>query len=369
MVRQIGAVMDITERVVSELALHESEERFRLAVSAINEGLWDLHLADHQMWWNEAYDRLYGPRPPELARDTHWWYQRCHPEDRERVSKSFAEAIAVSDHWTCDYRFQRGDGSYAYVHDRAIISRDAEGSAVRVTGAMQDLTEQRRLEAQQIETATQMEVQRRLMEQREQERQSIARDIHDGPVQTLSSTIFNLQYLKDAYQDVPLRIEIEQIRLNVKSAVQELREVINELRPPALLRFGLARAIQQHADDFREKHPETRLTLDLCTEDIDMPEQVRLVLFRIYQEGLANVARHAQASQANVLFSASPEKLLLEIRDNGHGFSVPHDLAGLTQMRHYGLAGMRERAEAIGGRFAVISAPGEGTTIRVQVRQ
>jgi signal transduction histidine kinase len=247
--------------------------------------------------------------------------------------------------------------------------RNAAGEVTGLTGSALDITQQRRLEMENMEQVTQMETQRRLLESREQERQEIARDLHDGPIQLLSSTLFSLQMSKEAIQDLQLKADYEQIAANVKSAVQELRAMVNELRPPTSIRFGLANAIRGHAEDFSDKHPELALELDLAEDDSRLPEQVTLNLFRIYQEALNNIIRHAQAAHAWVRFTINDGQPLLEIRDDGEGFTVHANLIDRAQSGHYGLLGMSERAEAIGGKLEISSHPGEGTLIRAIVAE
>jgi PAS domain S-box-containing protein len=144
--RMTGVNIDVTDRKYMEEALRHSEERFRLAVQATNDAIWDIDLVSGTVHWNETYAALYG-RPPETSNSWQWWIDRIHPEDRERTSGGLRSAINGGEStWTSEYRFQRVDGAWAYIYDRAYIARDASGNAWRVIGAMQDLTERRRAE-------------------------------------------------------------------------------------------------------------------------------------------------------------------------------------------------------------------------------
>ena len=146
-VRMMGVNIDITDRKYLEEVLRQSEERFRLAVQATNDAIWDIDLVSGTVHLNETYAALYG-RPPETSNSWQWWIDRIHAEDRERTSGGLRSAINGGEStWTSEYRFQRVDGAWAYIYDRAYIARDASGNAWRVIGAMQDLTERRRAEA------------------------------------------------------------------------------------------------------------------------------------------------------------------------------------------------------------------------------
>jgi PAS domain S-box-containing protein len=244
---------------------------------------------------------------------------------------------------------------------------DASGQVNGLTGAALDITRLYLLEAERAERATQVEVQRRLTRYREQERQEIARNLHDGPIQTLIGTIFTLQVAKETSTEPAVFQDLEQVALSLKNAIGELRDVVNELRPPALLRFGLSKAIQTHAAVLRDKNPDVRLSFDFPEEEDPLSEAASLTLFRIYQEGINNILRHAHATHVRMRITRTPGQASLEIRDNGQGFAMPTSIADYARKGHYGLAGMLERAEAIGGTLEIQSSPGQGTHIQVTI--
>lgn len=245
--------------------------------------------------------------------------------------------------------------------------KDSEGRVIGGIGSALNISRERQIEQERREAYSQIEIQRRLMEQREKDRQSIAREIHDGPVQTLSGIGFHLQYLKDTFPNLSIDSELDQIIEGVRKTIQGLRQVTNELRPPSLIRFGLAKAMRVHVTEIRERYPQITWHYRLMDDGNRLPEHYAMTLFRIYQEAINNIIRHAHTSQAWVNLRVNSHQVVLIIRDYGTGFPAGFTLEDYTQNGHYGLAGMKERAEAIGGSLEVKNKPGEGVTIRVSV--
>ena len=149
-VRFIGTVRDITESRHAEQTLRETEERYRLAARATNDAIWDWNLGTDHIRWNEAVQTLFGYATEEVGASGAWWKAHIHPDDRERVKASILTVIEGStDHWSDEYRFLRADHTHASILDRGYVLRDESGKAVRMIGAMLDITARKKAEEHQ----------------------------------------------------------------------------------------------------------------------------------------------------------------------------------------------------------------------------
>lgn len=224
-----------------------------------------------------------------------------------------------------------------------------------------DLTEQKKARARE------RELQVRLMEQREQERVRIAHNLHDGPIQDLIGISFALEDILTTGREQGAKEDLEEVRENVHRIIGVLRTACNELRPPNIIQFGLSKALQAHRDEFSKKYPELNVSLEAAADAQRISKDISSILYRIYQECMNNIARHANATSVTVRLFLDQDFVLMEVQDNGRGFELPEDWVELAREDHLGLVGMRERAEAVGGSLRVLTAPERGTTIRVEV--
>jgi len=184
----LGISEDITERKRAEDALRKSEERFHLATRATNDAVWDWNLITNTLWWNENLQTLFGYKPEEIESGLESWTNRLHPEDKGWVLSGIHTAIERGEQlWSGEYRFRRGDGTYATVLDRGYIVRNEAGAPVRMIGAMMDITERRRAEEK--------------LRQSEERFRQVAESIRE--VFWMTSTDKNeMIYVSPAYQEI-----------------------------------------------------------------------------------------------------------------------------------------------------------------------
>jgi signal transduction histidine kinase len=206
---------------------------------------------------------------------------------------------------------------------------------------------------------------RRLVEIQEKERLYIARELHDQASQALATLMLELSMLeREADDPQAVRLRLVDLKTITDSVLDELHRLAFNLRPASLDHLGLVPAVEQFINAFgQDSHLPIRLKTIGIREEERLPQELETTLYRIVQEALTNVFRHARASRADVLLERRGGELLVIVEDDGRGF----DWAAARQSGRLGLVGMQERAEMLGGTLTVESNPGKGTTLYVEV--
>jgi signal transduction histidine kinase len=199
---------------------------------------------------------------------------------------------------------------------------------------------------------------------REEERIQIARELHDQLGQALTAMKFDLAWLTNRFEqkDASLAQKAKTITAKMDAMIKTVRRIATELRPGMLDDLGLAASIEWQAMDF-EKRTGIVCEVRVPTEELPQARTQSLALFRIFQEALTNVARHANAHHIDVKLDVTQGALLLEIHDDGRGIK-PVEIKGVNSL---GLLGMRERAKRLGGSFEIKGLPDDGTLLRVSL--
>jgi signal transduction histidine kinase len=204
-----------------------------------------------------------------------------------------------------------------------------------------------------------------LVQAQEEERARLARELHDGAGQTLTSLLVRLKTLEKKSPLPELQQELTNMQDIVSATIEQVRELAYQLRPVALDEFGLSKALESLVEDMT-RSMEIKVDCECNLQDCAIPTETEVVLYRIAQEGLTNIIRHSKASHLKLCLRPANEGIMLSIEDDGIGFDPAKTSPGNGQ-RHLGLIGMRERAEILGGTLEVYTAPGRGTTMEVYV--
>jgi signal transduction histidine kinase len=211
------------------------------------------------------------------------------------------------------------------------------------------------------------DAQRRLMTEREQERKALARELHDQVIQDLLSLNYQLEEVEAEAETPSQADELAEVRTSIRGLVDDLRRICGNLRPPTIDSLGLGAALQSYVRDWSAR-ADIRAALDLDARLGRLPEATELSIFRIIQEGLSNVRKHARATSVQIaLRHTSPRTLLISIADNGRGLPQSFDLAALAAAGHYGLLGISERVALLEGRLHVHNQASGGLLLQVEI--
>jgi PAS domain S-box-containing protein len=287
--------------------------------------------------------------------------------DRQRRQKSIADAVENNAHFELEYQIRRKDGKVRHVLEYGVPIRDGEGMPSHIDGVILDITDRRRLEEKlnALEAALRT-VSIRFFSLQEMERRRISRDLHDGIGQILASIKMRVEsaaLLISRKQARPASKTLSAIIPMIQQAMDEVRRISTDLRPSILDDLGITATINWFCRNFAETYA-VRVETDLAIEESAIPEALKTVVYRVLQEAMNNVAKHARADHVRVSFRRIDRTVELMIDDNGHGFDVQQALSAGALSRGLGLPSMQERVKMSGGSFSLTSARKVGTVVQ-----
>ena len=340
------------QRLQAELG--KSEQRLKYALEAINDGVWDWIVPTDEVYFSPRWQTMLGYEPGELASQYRTWESHLHPEDKQQVIQALLDHVeGRTPFYEREYRLRTKGGQYIWIHDRGrVVERDAQGKALRVTGTHTDITRRKQAETE-IHRLWQ-----ELDRTAEKERASLTRDLHDHLGQMVTVLQLELGFFKRTLQE-PEQVDLCRQIIGLTTELgHEIRNVTSRLRPPAL-DLGLVPALKY---DLEHLH-DLRVTLYASgLERQRFAPEVEIALFRIYQEALNNVLKHARARTVDIRLQQLDGRITLAVQDDGVGFE-PDDVCAAGKSSGIGLVGMRERLAALGGHLEITSRPGQGATV------
>jgi len=356
----------ITERQRAEEALQKSEEQHRLLIETMNEGL---AVIDENNLWTYVNDklceRLGYPRDEIIG----------HPvtdfldEKNQKLFKEQKEKRRTGRYGSSEVSYLRKDGQriFAIVSPRPIFDRDGQfkGSFAVIT----DITERKRAE----EALRQSEKQLRslsfqLLTAQEAERRRLSGELHDELGQAL--TVIKLQLSRIGRNlkrdQEPLREDCKYTLQYIDQVIENVRRLSRDLSPFILEDLGLPAALRWMANEFT-KHHQIQVSLDLPDRDHLLPEQAQIIIYRIFQETLTNIVKHAQASRVSIAVQKEEGMLSFRVEDDGKGFDMKQYEVKKVTEKGLGLTTMKERVRMLAGSLNIWSQEGEGTRITFRI--
>jgi PAS domain S-box-containing protein len=354
---QLGRVI---ERTRAREALRRSEARFRTIFEKSAIGIQVSDAEGYILDTNPALQEMLGFSALELQRLA--LTEITHPQDLE-TNWALLQSLLRGERssYQTQTRHIHKNGGMIWTELTVSSVTDAQGKTQFVVMLVRDISE---LKRKSVELD---EVQRKLVESAEKERISLARELHDGPLQDLYGASFSLQDFLSELSDTQDTTGAVNANRMMQEVIGRLRGICDGLRPPTLGPFGLEKAIRSQVERLELLYPHIHIHQELMSDRQTFHERARLVLFRIYQQLISNVLRHAHASNVWIRLRFDEQLVELEVEDDGQGFTLPTRWVELAREGHVGLLGVLERVEAFGGTVEVLRGSQGGACVRVRV--
>ena len=367
-----GLLVQRRNRRRAERSLRESEERFRVMADTAPVMVWRAGPDQRCDFFNQPWLEFRGRRLQDEIGDG--WTEGVHPDDLHRCLTTYTAAWPGRESFRMEYRLQRADGEYRWVLDTGVPRLASDGTLLGYIGSCFDITERRQAEealraneaALRQSHAEIEDLAGRLITAQEEERARIARDLHDDISQQLAAISIAMSEcrLPELQASAELLDVVTAVQGQTIELVEDIRLLSHDLHPAALKHAGLVDALQSHCCEFAKQQPINVVVEadgDLAISD----NTTALCLYRVVQEALRNIAKHANARQVHVTMRRIDEEVQLTVADDGNGFN-------LAKVREHGgglgLSSIEERVRLVGGRLSIDTAPLMGTTITVWVR-
>jgi len=342
--------------------------------------VWDWNLLTNEIWWGDSYYLSFGyPRKKSVETIEETWDKNIHPDDKERVLKGINESIEkASFFWSDEYRFLKADKTVVQLFDRGYMLYDVNNKPYRMVGAMMNVTKLKHTEQELRKSQVSLrQLTAHIQTVREEERTTIAREIHDELGQQLTCLKMDASWLNKKFNsdENETKNRLNGMISMIDETVKTVRRIASELRPGILDDLGLIAAIEWQSREFA-KHANIEAQYKSDVWDVSIDKKIATGVFRVYQESLTNVARHSNATIVETLLSVNNNMLTLRVHDNGIGFDQENAekifllfnrLHGKTEYvgTGVGLAICKKIVENHNGFIFAKGEPGEGSTFTV----
>jgi len=366
-IQLIGTIQDITERKLAADALRQSEELHRSILNSSPDAIVVIEMDGRIRMVSPAAITLYGCSSDRLLGCN--MFQFIAPEDRERAQSN---SLLMYNGYlgVIEYRILREDGSLFFAEVNGDIIWGDDHQPESMVFIIRDITDSKKtaeaLKSSQLELK---EFASHLQRVREEERIQLAREIHDELGQILIAIKIDLGMMKQKVLKSIKAVDAENILTNfdnlfglVDNTLKTTRKIMTDLRPEVLYLVGFVEAVKLYVNNYKERH-QIACLFENDISSFELNSQQSVALYRILQESLTNIAKHAKATKVRIKLDIEEDKLIMKVTDNGIGFKTSQR----NKPNSYGLLGMKERVYLLDGELQISSQPGEGTTIHVEI--
>ncbi len=349
--RIIITARDMTERNRQKIKLLNSEKKFRIISSIVSDAIWEYSMEDGYIEWNDGLKSLFGYELDEIEPNVDWVKSKIHPMDINFITSALMTALkSENEFWSAEFQFKCKDGTFKHVNSMAYILYDTDLKPMRVIGAMIDLTHRQKMEELRIQS---------LVDGAENERKLIAGELHDNLGQNLSliGILLEQVYLENSNEKIDKAAKL------VDKSIADVRALAHSLMPKTIEDFGIKAAILLLLNNAKLAYS-YQINTHFNFENERFAPKIETNLYRIVQEALNNIIKHAAASTIFIQMIKGDDNLTITIEDDGVGF----DKNKIQKKEGIGLKNIENRVFYLNGKLTVESGPGNGTLILVDIR-
>lgn len=350
-----GFLMKISD-ITSQIKAEKHVAFQARLLESVDEAVVATDMADRITYWGRGAEKMLGESKQQML---------GRPVGDLFFNKAFFDDMTVQEETaSAEYEKLQADGSLLWISASLSLIKSADGNVEGVVGILRDITARKEAEETLRDREKQLEtLYRKLILVQEEERLRVSREIHDSLGQNIISMQLEVEWLKNrepvaANKDVYNNL----IALTVKVS-DELQRICLGLRPLIMDKIGFSAAIKALVEEMEKNHDMAIKAMIMPIDESRLSSEVTINLYRILQESLVNIVRHANTKTASVSLCEEGDEIVLDVKDEGCG--IVEDK--LSRRRHFGILGMIERANMSGGKFKIVTTPGKGTRIRVSV--
>jgi len=365
----IKVVTDITEKKRIERILNLQRLVLSQAEELAHLGSWKFNVETGELFWSDELLRIYGEDKNTFIPSFEEYRKRVHPKDRISVFKVIEEAINAGLPFSQLERIIRPDGEIRILSSSGVPQLNDSDKVIGLFGSCLDVTENKKIERELLNSQKKLRALSASQQAtREEERSKLAREIHDEFGQILTAVNMDIGLMINELvnnQNVNKEIfysNLESIERLIEKAIKTIQNIATELKPDVLDHLGLIPALEWQLKEF-EKRYSIETWLEKSVESLDIDDNKKIALFRIFQESLTNVARHSKATKVTVDLSRNNDTFEMRVIDNGIGI----DEEKLNSIKSIGLIGIKERIVLLNGEVYIKTAPQKGTELHIKV--